>query len=68
MAAAIDRRTGKVVWLPFTVCCWPMTITEPLEYRLESTLLIVHGKSDEKGDSGTHYYRLAGSRFVAAAR
>jgi hypothetical protein len=69
MGAAIDAKTGSVTWLPFTVCCWDLKITEPLEYRLNSHLLIVHGSLDEKGaGSGTHYYDFDGRRFAPIKR
>ena len=29
--AAIDAGAGSVTWLPPTVCCWPLAMTEPLE-------------------------------------
>lgn len=68
MGAAIDTKTGSVTWLPFTVCCWRLEITEPLEYRRDSHLLIVHGSLDEKGTaSATHYYDFDGRRFAPIA-
>ena len=65
-AAAIDAKDGTVVWLPVTICCWPMDITEPLEYKPDSRLLIVHGQRNEKGSSGTHFYTLdpSGRHFL----
>jgi hypothetical protein len=62
MSAAIDAKTGTVTWLPFTVCCWETNIREPLEFRPNSRLLIVHGSRDEQG-SGIHYYNFDGRRF-----
>ncbi len=66
MAAAIDTVNGRVVWVPFTVCCWPLEITEPLKYKPDSRLLIVQGRRDEKGPDGNHYYLIdsAKRRFV----
>jgi hypothetical protein len=57
MGAAIDAKTGMVIWLPFTVCCWPLEITEPLEFKTDSRLLIVRGSRNEKG-GGVYYYLL----------
>lgn len=62
MSAAIDARSGAVTWLPFTVCCWGTDIAEPLEFRPNSRLLIVHGSRDEQG-SGVHYYTFDGRQF-----
>ena len=57
MGAAIDARTGRVTWLPFTVCCAPADVTEPLAYRRNSRLLVVRGSRNEAG-GGTYYYAL----------
>lgn len=67
MSAAIDAKTGAVTWLPFTVCCWEANISEPLEFRPDSRLLIVHGSRDEQG-SGVHYYNFDGRRFSEIAQ
>lgn len=65
MAAAIDARTGAVAWVPFTVCCWDVDVTEPLEYRQDSRLLITHGSRNESGASNdTGYFRFDGKRFI----
>ncbi len=61
--AAIDAGAGSVTWLPSTVCCWPLAMTEPLEYRRDSRLLIVHGALNEKG-SGVHVFLISGSHFA----
>ena len=65
--AAIDAGARSVTWLPPTVCCWPLAMTEPLEYRRDSRLLIVHGALNEKG-SGVHAFVFNGRRFVAKSR
>ncbi len=38
-------------------------MTEPLEYRRDSRLLIVHGALNEKG-SGVHTFVFDGRRFT----
>ena len=71
MGAAVDVRTGAVVWLPGSLCCWysdeqatPDDV-EPLRYRLDSRLLVLTGRRDERdGDAGTHFYAIEGTRFV----
>lgn len=68
MAAAIDAKGGKVIWLPFTLCCWPLDRSEPLEFRSDSRLLVAHGSRNEVG-GGDYYYRLdpSGFRLVGAS-
>lgn len=71
MGAAVDVRTGAVIWLPGSLCCWypdeqatPDSV-EPLRYRLDSRLLVLTGRRDERdSDAGTHYYVIEGDRFV----
>ena len=65
--AAIDAGTGAVAWLPATVCCWPLTTTDPLEYRRDSRLLIVRGALNEKG-AGVHAFVFDGGHFVAQSQ
>ncbi|WP_145650516.1 hypothetical protein [Pseudoduganella lurida] len=63
LTAALDKQTGAVTWLPFTICCWDLAISEPLEFRRDSALLIVHGQRNEEGGAGPHYYRINGGQF-----
>jgi len=62
MAAAIDAKTGVVTRLPFTVSNWPLEVTEPLVYKPDSRLLVIHGSRNEKGN-GIYYYELIGHVF-----
>lgn len=66
MSAAIDAKTGAVAWLPFTVCCWEPEIDEPLQFKRNSRLLVVHGSRNEEG-SGVHYYQFDGKQFSEIA-
>ena len=61
-AAAIDTKTGAIYWLPFTVCCFPSEVEEPISYTLDSSLIEVRGMRDEKG-GGTYYYQFIRGRF-----
>jgi hypothetical protein len=63
MAAAIDAKTGRATSLPFTVSDWPMDVTEPLSYHVDSCLLIVRGSRDESAEHGTYYYVFDGTAF-----
>ncbi|HJV02013.1 MAG TPA: hypothetical protein VJ752_15850 [Burkholderiaceae bacterium] len=57
MGAIIDATSGKVLWLPFTVCCASDASKPPVDFRPDSALLIINGMRNEAGD-GTHYYAL----------
>ena len=66
--AAIDANSGRVYWLPHTICCWPADVDEKFEaiaYRLDSRLIIFSGERNEKdGDLGTHYYEFRDGKFI----
>ncbi len=68
MGAAIDTRSGHVVWLPGTVCCQPPQQADssagPVLARPDSRLIMLSGLIDEGGAQGRHYYLLEGDRFV----
>lgn len=63
VSAAIDAKDGTVHWFPATVCCWQLKIIEPLEYKLGSRLLIVHGKLNETGSNDDRRYEFVNGRF-----
>ena len=63
MGAAIDGQTGRVYWLPFTICCWPVEVEKPLDFRPDSRLIVFTGSRNEKGQ-GVYYYKFEGNRFV----
>jgi hypothetical protein len=68
MGAAIDAKTGRVIWFPHTICCWGASVDqkfEPIEYRLNSSLIVFSGLRNEKeGDNGAHFYKLENGKFV----
>lgn len=63
VSAAIDTKDGSVHWFPYTVCCWRIDITEPLEYKVNSKLLITHGKLNETGKDDDRYFEFLNGRF-----
>lgn len=70
MGAAIDHWTGRVIWLPGTICCWfherADADVEPVSFRPNSRLLVLTGQRDEAdGDDGIHLYRIDETRFVS---
>lgn len=66
--AIIDARTGSVIMLPFSLCCWGVDVPddfEPLAYRIDSSLIVVSGARDENTqDNGKHYYTVRNKRLV----
>ena len=63
MAAAIDKTSGRVVPLPFTASDWPLDVDEPIEYRVDSCMVIVKGSRNESNEHGTYYYAFDGASF-----
>ena len=67
MGAVIDAKTGKVYQIPFTICCWGDDISEdfkPIEFKLDSKLMVFTGSRDEKEDDvNKHYYIFNNNNF-----
>lgn len=65
--AALDLRTGRAVMFPFTLCCWGADVPddfEPVEFRLDSSLLKLHGlRNEDEHDATTHYYTVENGRL-----
>jgi hypothetical protein len=68
LTAVIDTKTGTVAWLPFSTCCWPLAVSQPLDFRKDSKLLVLHGQRNEAGDAGPHYYQFVDGRFTELRR
>ena len=66
MGAVIDANTGNVYWLPHSTCCWDQIDDnfEPIEFRLNSRLIIFSGLRDEDGDNGAHFYEFKEGKFI----
>lgn len=71
IGAAINVASGRVTWLPGTVCCWfsgaqaQAQDVEPVRYRRDSRLIVLNGMRNEREDDlGRHYYAIEGDRFV----
>ena len=69
--AAIDVRTGEVIWWPATICCSSHDMAanfEAVSFRLNSRLIVLTGLRNEKeGDDAAHYYIIDNKRFVSVA-
>lgn len=63
MGVAVSKRTGKVVWLPGTICCWRGE-GERVMYRADSSLIVLAGIVGEDSFHGAHFFSLIGSEFV----
>ncbi len=65
MTFVIDKKSGEVSWLPFTVCCWDSTEPDfvPIDFRKDSRLLIISGSRNESG-KGIYYYQFIQKEFI----
>jgi hypothetical protein len=66
MGALIDAKTGRVHWIPFSLCCWGTNVDnnfKPIEFRPDSRLIVFSGSRNEEG-KGTYYYKFENNRFV----
>lgn len=68
MGVAVNARTGKVVSLPGSICCWKgnYSIGElgQVIFRENSRLLVLGGLINEQGIHGAHFYELRNDEFV----
>lgn len=60
--AVVSLRTGRVVFLPGTICCGEGD-GERLEFRLNSRLLVAAGVINENSVHGAHFYEFTGRTF-----
>jgi hypothetical protein len=66
--AIIDARTGRIYPAPFSpeafsICCWTPGFgfpdnTVPIEFRLDSSLIVFHGMRNENDRVGDYYYAM----------
>lgn len=63
MGVAVNARTGNVVALPGSICCWDGD-GEKLIYRQDSRLIVMTGLINEEGTHGAHFYELRGDEFT----
>lgn len=69
MGALIDAKTGRVHWLPGTICCWNLIETddnfEPIVARLDSRLIVLTGLINEEGETpSAHFYKFENGKFT----
>lgn len=55
--AIIDAKTGRVFMVPFTVVSVGEKVIDPVQFQLDSRLLIVNGSRNDQPENGTFYYR-----------
>lgn len=60
--AVIDARSGKVAFLPYSVCCWGEG--EPFYYRKDSRLIVFSGVLNEESPKGAHFFELRDGVFL----
>lgn len=65
MAFALDKNSGKVSWLPFTVCCTEAVDAQaaPLVFKKDSRLVVVTGSRNEQG-KGVYFYEFNQGQYV----
>ncbi|WP_105383708.1 hypothetical protein [Neorhizobium alkalisoli] len=59
--AVIDARTGKVAWLPYSVCCWGKG--EPFSFKNDSRLIVFSGILNEESPKGAHFFEFRNGKF-----
>ena len=62
MGVAVSARTGQVIELPGTACCWK-SAGEKIIFKKNSRLLVLAGLINETGQHGAHFYELKNNEF-----
>jgi hypothetical protein len=60
--ALVDAKSGTVYPAPFKVLAFGVEVARPLEYKLNSSLLVVQG-CPEEDNCGSYFYTWTGSEF-----
>ena len=60
--AVVSLKTGNVVFLPATVCCW-FGQEKKLQYQLDNRILILNGTLNEGEHYGQFFYEFNGQKF-----
>jgi hypothetical protein len=60
--AVVSLKTGRVVFLPGTICCWEGE-GEVLTYRQDSRILVAAGVINDDSEYGVHYYEFTKDGF-----
>jgi len=60
--AVIDARSGKVSFLPYSVCCWGEG--DPFYFRKDSRLIVLSGVLNEDSPKGAHFFELRDGAFL----
>lgn len=76
MYAAIDKNTGRVIWLPFVIQDWTKMAeaaneNRPIHFSLDSNRITVLGHlvfDDDRTETGRQTWQLNGGRFVRIRR
>ena len=69
MGAAMDTTSGRVIWIPFTLCCFSSMADadenlEPIITRVDSRLAVFTGRRDEGTSLATWFYELKSGRWI----
>lgn len=63
MPAIIDAKNGHVYMVPFTITTVGEEVIDPIQFRIDSRLVIVNGSRDERSENGSFYYLWNGKNL-----
>lgn len=63
-AAIVDAKDGRVFMMPFTVTTVGEEVIDPVQFDLQSDLLIVNGSRNDQPENGSFYYRWDGNQLT----
>jgi len=64
--AVMNAETGRVTFLPNTICCWETTDDDfkPVRFRPDSDLIVFSGLLGEEDPMARHYFEFFEDRFL----
>lgn len=65
MGAVFSAKTGRVHFLPGTICCWfeMGENVEPIVFQADSNLMLINGLINEEEPMATHYFEFRNGNF-----
>jgi hypothetical protein len=62
-----DAKTGYVTWFPYYIASANSDYFDPLDFKVDSSLIMFRGRPDEERPNGEYYYNFKNGKFLPIA-